>query len=227
MMKLTKRQKKTSEQIEKGKTYSLEEAVKILKAQPPLKFDETIEMVFNLDIDPKQSEQLVRGTVVLPHGTGKEVKVLVFCTGEDVKKAEEAGADFAGSKELIDKINSGWLDFDAIIATPEMMKEISKLGKVLGPRGLMPNPKAGTVTNDIAKAIGELKKGKIEYKSAKDGNIYLAAGKISFDEQALTENTRAIINAIKKAKPQSVKGTYIKSVFISTTMGPGIKLDVS
>jgi large subunit ribosomal protein L1 len=225
MAKLTKRQKQINELIDKNKTYSLEEAVAIIKKFPKLKFDESLELSFNLNIDSKQSDQLVRGTLILPHGTGKETKVLVFCKGEDVKTAKDAGADYIGSDDLVQKISGGWLDFDAVVATPDMMKDISKLGKVLGPRGLMPSPKAGTVTKDISKAVKELKSGKVEFKTAKDGNVYLAIGKDSFEEKALVENARLVIDTIKKSRPVAVKGTYIKSIYISTTMGGGIKLN--
>ncbi|MCK4519098.1 MAG: 50S ribosomal protein L1, partial [Candidatus Omnitrophica bacterium] len=209
------------------KLYSLNEAVSTLKKIPQAKFDETVELSFNLHIDPKQSDQLVRGTVILPHGTGKNVRVLVFCKGEDVKTAEAAEADFVGSDELIKKINGGWLDFDVVVATPEMMRDISKLGKVLGPRGLMPSPKAGTVTKDIEKAVKELKGGKIEFKNSKNGNIYLAIGKISFDEAALVDNAGCVIDIIKKSKPAVVKGAFIKGIFLATTMGCGLKIELN
>lgn len=227
MSKVTKRNKKIKELIDKNKFYSLPEAVSILKKIPCAKFDETVELTFNLNIDPKQSDQLVRGTIILPHGTGKKMRILVFCNGEDVKKAEEAGADFAGSDEFIQKINSGWLDFDGVVATPEMMKDIAKLGRVLGPKGLMPNPKIGTVTKDIAKAVKELKGGRVEFKSSKDGNIYMITGKISFEESAIIKNAESIIEIIKKSKPASVKGTFIKNIYLSTTMGCGLKLNFS
>jgi large subunit ribosomal protein L1 len=226
MAKLTKRQKLSNELIDKNKQYPFEEAVVILKKLPKAKFDESVELAFNLNIDAKQSDQLIRGTLILPNGTGRDTKVLVFCKGEDVKSARDAGADHVGADDLVQKISGGWTDFDAVVATPEMMKDISKLGKVLGPRGLMPSPKAGTVTKDIAKAVKELKSGKVEFKTAKDGNIYLAIGKVSFDEKALIENGQLVIDKIKKAKPAAVKGTYIKSVFMSTTMGSGIQLNV-
>jgi large subunit ribosomal protein L1 len=225
MAKLTKRQKQINELIDKSKSYNLDEAVSIIKKFPKLKFDESLELSFNLNIDSKQSDQLVRGTLILPHGTGKETKVLVFCKGEDVKTAKDVGADYVGSDDLVQKISGGWLDFDAVVATPDMMKDISKLGKVLGPRGLMPSPKAGTVTKDISKAVKELKSGKVEFKTGKDGNVYLAIGKVSFEEKALVENARLVIDTIKKSRPVAVKGTYIKSIYISTTMGAGIQLN--
>jgi large subunit ribosomal protein L1 len=226
MAKLTKRQKISRELIEQDKQYELQEAVALLKKLPKAKFDESVELAFTLNIDAKQSDQLIRGTLLLPHGTGRETKVLVFCKGEEVKHAKDAGADYVGADDLVQKISGGWTDFDAVVATPDMMKDISKLGKVLGPRGLMPSPKAGTVTKDIAKAVKELKSGKVEFKTAKDGNIYLAVGKLSFDENAITENANLVIETIKKAKPATVKGTYIKSVFMSTTMGSGIQLNI-
>jgi large subunit ribosomal protein L1 len=222
--KLTKKQKEIQKLVDKSKEYTVEEAVSILKKILKANFDETVELYFNLNIDPKKSDQLTRGTVVLPHGTGQKMRILVLARGEDVNKAKEAGADFAGNDEFISKIKSGWLDFDAVVATPEMMRDLSILGKVLGPRGLMPNPKAGTVTEDIKKAIEELKKGKLEFKSGKEGNIYMSVGKISFDEKALVDNICAVVDAIKKTRPQSVKGVFIKSIYISSTMGCGIKL---
>lgn len=224
MPKLTKRQRKIEELVDKKKIYSVEEAISVLKKIPHANFDETVEVCFNLDIDPKQSDQLVRGTMVLPHGTGKDIRVLALVKGEDASKAKEAGCNYAGADEFIQKINSGWIEFDVVVATPEMMRDISKLGKILGPRGLMPSPKAGTVTKDIKKAVKELKSGKIEFKSGKDGNIYITTGKISFDEKALVENVNAIIEAIKKTRPQVIKGIFIKNIHISTTMSCGLKL---
>jgi len=226
MAKLTKRQKLSNELIEKDKKYTFEEAVVLLKKLPKAKFDESVELVFNLNVDAKQTDQLIRGTLILPNGTGRDTKVLVFCKGEDVRSAKDVGADYVGADDLVQKISGGWTDFDAVVATPDMMKDISKLGKVLGPRGLMPSPKAGTVTKDIAKAVKELKSGKVEFKTAKDGNIYLAIGKVSFDEKALIGNGHLVIEKIKKARPVTIKGTYLKSVFMSTTMGSGIQLNI-
>lgn len=226
MAKLTKKQKQSIELIDKNKQYTLEEAAALLKELPKAKFDESVELVFNLSIDAKQSEQLIRGTLILPNGSGRDIKVLVFCKGEDVKNAKDAGADYVGADDLVKKISGGWTNFDAVVATPDMMRDISKLGRILGPRGLMPSPKAGTVTKDIAKAVKELKSGKVEYKTAKDGNVCLAIGKVSFDEKALIENGRLVVETIKKAKPAAVKGTYLKSVFMSTTMGSGIRLNI-
>jgi len=204
---------------------NIEDAIKALKAFPKAKFDESVEVNFQLGIDPKQSTQIVRGTVSLPHGTGKAVKVLVFCRGEETKKAEEAGADYVGADELINKVAGGWTDFDVVVAHPTIMKDISKLGKVLGPRGLMPSPKVGTVTADIAKAVAEVKKGKIEFKSNKTAGLNLSCGKISFSEDKIVENVRTVIKTIVENRPSSAKGTYIKSVALSTTMSPGILID--
>lgn len=210
-----------------GKRYSLKEAVGLLKKAPAPKFDETLELAIDLDIDPKQSDQMVRGNVLLPHGTGKSVKVLVFAKGEAERQAKEAGADFIGAEELIEKVQGGWLGFDVVAATPDMMKEVGKLGKLLGPRGLMPSPKAGTVTNDVARAVREIKQGKVEFKLDKQGDIHLGIGKRSFSEDALEANAMALLEAIWKAKPASAKGRYIRSVSLSSSMGPGLRLDPS
>jgi large subunit ribosomal protein L1 len=223
----SKRYKETLKLSEKGKHYTLEEAVEILKKCPKVKFDETVEVSLKLGLDPKKSEQLVRGTVALPHGTGKKMRVAVFCKGEDENIAREKGADFVGSDELVQKINSGWLDFDVAIATPEMMKEISRLGRILGPRGLMPNPKAGTVTADIAKAVDEVKKGKIEFRVDKQADIHVGVGKVSFESNKLRQNILSLLKAIAERRPSQVKGQYIRSVVISTTMGPGIRLELA
>jgi len=196
-----------------------------LKKVPKVKFDETVEINIHLNVDPKNSDQLVRGTVVLPHGTGKKVKVAVFCKGEHEKQAKEAGADYVGAEDLIDKVAKGFLDFDRAIATPEMMKDLSKLGKVLGPKGLMPSPKAGTVTNNIASAIKEVKAGKIEFKTDKQAGIHVGIGKISFAENQLVENATTLMETIKSLRPASVKGIFLRSVSIATTMGPGLKIN--
>jgi len=227
VLKLTKRQKKIEELVDKSKRYKLEEAVEILKNLPTLKFDSTVELAINLSLNPKDASQLVRGTAILPHGTGKNVRVLVFCKGEDEQKAKEAGADFAGSDELVKKVSSGWCDFDVAVATTAMMKEIAKLGRVLGPRGLMPNPKTGTVTDDVAKTIKEVKAGKIEFKMDKQAGIHVGVGKLSFDKNALSENIRKVINAIYSSNPNMNKPQAVKSIALSTTMGPGLKLDIS
>ena len=218
--------KESSKHVNQEKVYALAEAVDILAKFPKVKFDETIELHFHLNVDPKASDQMVRGTVALPHGLGKDVKVAVFCKGEAEKKAKDAGADFVGAEDLITKVTGGFLDFDVVVATPDMMRDLSKLGKVLGPRGLMPTPKAGTVTTDVAKTIKELKAGKIEFKSDKQAGIHLGVGKRSFTSNKIVENVQHIIDAINHAKPASVKGNLIKSLSLSTTMGPGMKVVV-
>ncbi|MCK4248869.1 MAG: 50S ribosomal protein L1 [Candidatus Omnitrophica bacterium] len=225
MAKLTKKQKAASELIEQGKEYTLQEGVKLVKELPAAQFDESVEFSLKLGIDPKQSDQLVRGTIIMPHGTGKKVRVVVFCKGEEAKAAQAAGAEYVGAEDLIKKISTGWVDFDVAVASPDMMRDLSKLGKVLGPRGLMPNPKAGTVTKDVGKAVEEVKKGKIEFKADKSGDIRVAVGKKSFSEEALLENINALITAILRAQPSAAKGQYLRSIYISSTMCPGICLD--
>lgn len=225
MKRQSKRLKKCLEAVDRNKSYSLEEAVSILKNMLHPKFDETVELSCNLNIDPKKSEQLVRGTTVLPYGIGKSVKVCVFCQGEDINKVKAAGADFAGSLELIEKIKKGWAEFDKTASTPEMMKEVAQLGKILGPRGMMPSPKVGTVGPDIANIVKELKAGKVQFKADKTGNIHTVVGKVSFSVEQICENTKAIIKAIFGARPALVKGRFLKSITISTTMSPGIRLD--
>ncbi|OIO32674.1 MAG: 50S ribosomal protein L1 [Candidatus Omnitrophica bacterium CG1_02_40_15] len=228
MAKLSKRRKEINKVIaDKNKTYSIQEAVTLLKKAPHVKFDETVEVSFNLGADPKQSDQMVRGTLMLPNGTGKKVKVLVLCKGEAANQAKVAGAEYVGGDDLIAKISSGWLDFDVVISSPDIMRDVGKLGKVLGPRGLMPNPKTGTVTNDLARAVKEAKAGKIEFKLDKQGNISLGVGKISFEEKAICENIDTVVGAVNKARPQATKGRFIKNIAISTTMGPGLKLDLT
>ena len=223
---MSKRMKENEKKIDKEKLYSIEEAVKILKQSARIKFDETVEIAVRLGIDPKQTDQTVRGTVSLPYGTGKTKKVVVIAKGEKVKEAETAGADFFGSEDMIEKISKGWMDFDAIVATPDIMKDLAKLGKLLGPRGLMPNPKTGTVTFDIAKTVKEIKAGRVEFKNDPQGIVHSAVGKLSFDENKLVENVKAIISQIISLKPASSKGQYIKSTAISSTMGPGIKVKI-
>ncbi|MFA5143823.1 MAG: 50S ribosomal protein L1 [Candidatus Omnitrophota bacterium] len=226
----TKRIKSIKPLVDKAKTYSLKEAIAILKNMPKLKFDETVEIAVKLNIDPKQSQSAsIRGTVSLPHGTGKKVRVAVFCKGEEEKKAKAAGADFVGAEDLIAKVQGGWADFDVAVATPEMMRDMAKLGKILGPRGLMPNPKSGTVTMDTAKTIKEVKAGKIEFKMDKQAGIHAPLGKLSFTEDALYGNAAALIDAIMTTTPQGGSPTsqHVKTLFISTTMGPGIKLDIA
>ncbi|MBU1862377.1 MAG: 50S ribosomal protein L1 [Candidatus Omnitrophica bacterium] len=223
--KSSKRYQEAAKQVSE-EAVSVQEAVKILKAFPSAKFDESIEVSFQLGIDPKQSAQVVRGTVSLPHGTGKSVKVLVFCRGEAEREAQEAGADYVGADELINKVAGGWTDFDVVVAHPNVMKEISKLGKILGPRGLMPSPKVGTVTQDVGKAVREVKKGKIEFKSDKTGGLHVACGKVSFAEEKLVDNIKIVIKTILDNKPSSAKGTYIHNVAVSTSMGPGVAVNV-
>lgn len=220
----SKRFKEAEKNLDKDKSYNFSEAISILKKLPKVKFDETVEVNLHLNVDPKNSDQLVRGTVILPHGTGKKVRVAVFCKGEHEKQAKESGADFVGADDLIDKVAKGFLDFDRAIATPEMMKDLSKLGKVLGPKGLMPSPKAGTVTNNIASAIKEVKAGKIEFKTDKQAGIHVGIGKISFAENQLVENATTLMESIQSLRPASVKGIFLKSVSLTTTMGPGLKI---
>lgn len=228
MVKISKRTKTVSTLIDKTKAYALKEAIALLKKAPKLKFDETVEVAVKLNVDPKQAASAsIRGTIALPHGTGKKVRVIVFCKGEEEKKAKEAGADAVGAEDLAAKIQGGWLDFDVAIATPDMMKEIAKLGKVLGPRGLMPNPKSGTVTQDTAKAIKEVKAGKIEFKMDKQAGIHAPVGKLSFTEEAIYANAHALIDAIMSANPAGARGQHVKTLYISSTMGPGVKLDLA
>lgn len=207
------------------KPYSLKEAIDILKKCPSVKFDQSVDVSLRMGVDPRRSDQSVRGTVSLPNGTGKTLRIVVFAKGDKVKEALAAGADYAGNEELLEKVAGGWTDFDAVIATPEMMREVGKLGKVLGPRGLMPTPKAGTVTTDVAKAIHEVKAGKIEFKLDRLGVIANAVGKLSFDEEKILENVKAYIAAVMRAKPATAKGNYVKSLTLTSTMGPGIKID--
>ncbi len=213
--------------VDREKLYTLDEAIELLKKCPPVKFDQSIELALKTGVDLKKSDQQVRGTVPLPHGTGKNVVVLVFARGEKVKEALAAGADFAGADELFEKVNGGWTDFSAVVATPDMMRDVGKLGKVLGPRGLMPTPKAGTVTNDIVKAIKELKAGKVEFKNDKSGVINNMVGKLSFEKQQLLENIQALVGAVARAKPSTAKGQFIQSLALASTMGPGLRIDLS
>lgn len=226
-MKKTKRSKKILEIADTAnKKYSLEEAVGILQKCPKLKFDETLEVSVKLGIDPKKSDQQVRGTISLPYGTGRKVKVLVFAKADKIKEALDAGADYAGAEEYLEKVKEGWLDFNAVVATPDMMREIGKLGKVLGPRNLMPTPKSGTVTSDVAKAVSEIKAGKVEFKADKNGVINSLAGKISFEGKNLLENLKVLLTAIIKARPASAKGVYMQNLVLSSTMGPGLAIDL-
>jgi large subunit ribosomal protein L1 len=206
--------------------YMMSEAADAIKKAHFAKFDETVELVLNLGVDPKHSDQMVRGTVVLPHGLGKSKRVLVIASGEKIREAQEAGADFVGSEDMVQKIQEGWTDYEAVIATPDMMKSAGRLGKVLGPRGLMPNPKTGTVTFDLAKAIGEIKAGKVEFRVDKTGIVHSPVGKISFDAPKLAENAQALLAAVIKAKPAAAKGRYVKRITLTSTMGPGINVDL-
>lgn len=211
--------------VDRQRLYDPAEALSLVKKTAVAKFDETVEVALRLGVDPRHADQQVRGTVVLPHGTGKTRRVLVFAKGDKAKEAEEAGADFVGAEELVEKIQGGWLDFDVAIATPDMMGVVGKLGRILGPRGLMPNPKTGTVTMDVARAVKEVKAGKIEFRVDKAGIIHAPIGKVSFPEEKLQENFRALVEAVVRAKPAAAKGQYIKGVAVSSTMGPGIKVN--
>lgn len=224
MKKRSKRYKEAEKQFDSEKAYTLKEAIAIIKKFPKAKFDETVELAFNLNIDAKKSDQLVRGTMVLPHGIGKKVRIAVFCKGEQESQARNAGADFVGAQDLMDKVTQGFLDFDCAISTPEMMRDLAKLGKILGPRGLMPSPKTGTVTNNVEQAIKEVKAGKVEFKSDKQSDIHVGIGKASFNEQQLFDNASSIIQAIMSVKPSSVKGELIKSVSLSSSMNPGVQV---
>jgi len=225
--KRSKRFKKAQELVDKSKSYPLKSAVELLAKLPKAKFNETIDLAFRLGVDPKQSDQMVRGTVPLPHGSGKTVRVLVFAkTGAAADAAKAAGAEYVGFEDMIKKCQEGWTDFDIAVATPEAMGEVRKLGKVLGPRGLMPNPKTGTVTDDTAKAVREVKAGRVEFKVDKTGNVHVAVGKATFSASQIEENARAVIDAVIKAKPSAARGHYINSCTISTSMSPGVQLDV-
>jgi large subunit ribosomal protein L1 len=220
-----KKYKAVAALVDQAKLYSLEEAIGLAKKTARTKFDETVDLALKLGVDPKQADQMVRGTVVLPHGTGKKVKILVFAKGEKDKEARDAGADHVGAEDLADKIQKeGWTDFDTVVATPDIMGLVGKLGKVLGPRGLMPNPKTGTVTFDITKAIKDIRAGKVEYRVEKAGIVHVPVGKASFDENKLVANAKSVLESVLKAKPSTSKGKYLKSATVSTTMGPGIKM---
>ena len=227
MTKAGKKYTDAAKLIEAGKAYTPKEAVELVKKTSVTKFDSTVECSVRLGVDPKYADQQVRGALVLPHGTGKSKTVLVFARGAKAQEAQDAGADFVGAEELADKIKGGWFDFDVIVATPDMMAELGKLGKLLGPKGLMPNPKTGTVTMDVTKAVNDIKKGKVEYRVDKEGNIGVLVGKLSFTDEQLHENMKTIYDLILRARPAAVKGIYMKNLVLSTTMGPGIKLDTT
>ena len=227
MAKKGKKYLEAAKLVDRSQAYAIAEAVELAKKTSTVKFDATVEAAFRLGVDPKKADQQIRGAVVLPNGTGKTQRVLVFAKGEKMKEAEAAGADYVGDAEYINKIQQGWFDFDVIVATPDMMGEVGKLGRVLGPKGLMPNPKTGTVTFDVTKAVNEIKAGKVEYRVDKSGNIHVPIGKVSFEDQKLVENFNTIFETMMKVKPAAAKGTYMKNVTISTTMGPGVKVDPS
>ncbi len=213
--------------VDAEREYPLDEALDLIKDVAFAKFDESVDLAVKLGVDPKKSDQMVRGTVSLPHGTGRKVRVLVFAKGEKEKEALEAGADYVGAEDLVEKIQKGWLDFDKAVATPDMMGMVGRIGKILGPRGLMPNPKLGTVTFDVGKAVKEIKAGKVDYKVEKGGIIHMSVGKVSFEKEKLAENVKAAMNALLKAKPAAAKGKYIQGVVLSTTMGPGVRIDAN
>ncbi len=225
MPKVSKNRAKVDEVVDRTRKYSVEEACALVKQAKFAKFDETVDIAVRLGVNPKHADQMVRGAIVLPHGTGQTVRVLVFAKGEKEREAREAGADFVGSDDMVAKVSEGFMDFDRVIATPDMMGVVGKLGRVLGPRGLMPNPKVGTVTFDVGQAVREAKGGKVEYRVEKAGIVHARIGKSSFAEAALADNASALINALVKAKPSTAKGTYLKSITVSSTMGPGVKVD--
>ncbi len=227
MAKIGKKHTEVLKLIDRSKLYTAEEAVELVKKTSYVKFDATVEVAFRLGVDPRKADQNLRGAVVLPHGTGKTRTVLVIAQGDKAKEAEDAGADYVGDVDYINKIQQGWFDFDVIVATPDMMPQLGKLGRVLGPKGLMPNPKTGTVTTDVAKAVAEIKAGKVEYRVDKAGNVHVPVGKVSFDNEKLSENLKTIFDTIVRIKPTTVKGVYIKTITLTSTMGPGVKVDQS
>lgn len=227
MAKRGKKYQEAAKLIDENQYYEPEEAVELVKKTATAKFDETVEVAIRLGVDPKRQDQAVRGVVVLPHGTGKTQRVLVFAKGEKAKEAEAAGADYVGDTDMINKIQQGWLDFDVCVATPDMMAEVGKLGRILGGKGLMPNPKAGTVTMDVAKAVQEIKAGKIEFRLDKAGQIHAPIGKVSFESEKLAENFRALVDAVNRAKPAAAKGVYLKNIALSSTMGPSVRVDAA
>ena len=226
MSKKGKKYVEAAKQIEAGKLYSIEEAIELVKKTTTAKFDASVDLVFKLNLDTRHADQQLRGAIVLPNGTGKTKRVCVIAEGPKAEEARNAGADVVGGQEILDEIAKGWLEFDVMIATPDQMPKLGKLGRVLGPKGLMPNPKTGTVTMDVAKAIDEIKKGKVTYRVDKEGNVNLAIGKTSFTDEALVENFNAIFNTIAKARPATIKGAYMKNLVVSTTMGPGIHVEI-
>src|SRR5579875_3536462 len=227
MSKLTKRQREIQELYERDRYYSLEEAVALAKKLSRAKFDETVEVAVRLGVDPRHADQVVRTAVVLPRGTGRAARVVVFAKGDKAKEAGQAGADVVGAEDLVERVRDGWTDFDSAVATPDMMGAVGQLGRILGPRGLMPNPRTGTVTFDVANAVREIKAGKVEFRTDQAGIVHAPVGKVSFDEAALVENVRAFLEAVVKAKPSGAKGQYIRSITVSTTMGPGIKVNIT
>jgi len=227
MAKHGKRYQTLLEKVDRSKEYTLDEAIKLVKELKSAKFDETVEVAVKLGVDPRKADQMVRGSAVLPHGLGKKVKVLVITRGDKEQEALDAGADYVGFQDIIDKIKGGWLDFDHVVATPDAMPEVAKLGRILGPRGLMPSPKTGTVTQDVGRVVKELKKGRVEFRVDKTGNIHVPVGKVSFDDQALKENILAFFEELLNQRPQNFKGTYIRSCHLSPTMGPSVKVDVN
>jgi len=225
MGRRSKRYREMVSKLEPLKLYTLEEAIALLKAAPTVRFDQTVELSVRLGVDPRKNDQQVRGTVSLPNGTGQTLRVLVLAKGDKVREALDAGADYAGYEEYVEKISQGWLDFDAMVATPDMMRDVGKLGKILGPRGLMPTPKAGTVTTDVGRVVVELKAGKIEFKSDRSGVVNSRVGKLSFEGEKLQQNLRALLDAVQRAKPASAKGQYMRSLTLSSTMGPGLRIE--
>ncbi|GBE05322.1 50S ribosomal protein L1 [bacterium BMS3Abin10] len=221
-----KKYRSAKEKLDSSKKYKLKEAIDMIKELSYAKFDETVDMAVNLGVDPKKSDQMIRGTVVLPHGRGKKIRVVVFAKGEKIKEATDAGADYVGAEDLVEKIKGGWLEFDKAVSTPDLMGMVSKLGKVLGPRGLMPNPKTGTVSFDVGKAVKDIAAGKVDYRTEKAGVVHVPIGKVSFDSQKLMDNARAVLASIMKAKPSASKGKYLKKLSVSSTMGAGVAVDV-
>lgn len=224
---MAKKQNDAKEKIDKTKQYDIKEAIDLMKELAYVKFDESVDLSMNLGVDPKKSEQMIRGSVVLPHGLGKKVRVIVFAKGEKATEGKDAGAEFVGAEDLVEKVQGGWLDFDKVVATPDVMGLVGKLGKVLGPRGLMPNPKSGTVTFDVEKAVKDITAGKADYRTEKAGVVHVSIGKVSFDSDKLIDNAKTVVKAIEKAKPSSSKGKYLKKISISATMGVGIPLVIS